>query len=240
MTMKWSHDSSPRWLTWACGDAAMIDRPAQLVVVVGTATEIGKTWVTCQLIRRLRAPEVLVSARKPAQSFEPGVGPAALDTDADLLADATGEPVAEVCPPHRWYDTAMAPPMAAASLGRSPFTGDDLIAELMWPPGIHVGFVETAGGVCSPFADDVDSAEFARLVEPDHTILVADAGLGTISAVRLALRALAPLDTVVFLNRYDATDELHQRNRDWLTDRDGCQTYTDIAELTTHLAAAGQ
>jgi dethiobiotin synthetase len=240
MTMRWSHDSSTRWLTWACGDAAMIDRPAQLVVVVGTATEIGKTWVTCQLIRRLRSPKVLVSARKPAQSFDPCVDAAALATDADLLAEATREPVWVVCPPHRWYETPMAPPMAAASLGRPRFTGADLLAEITWPAGADFGFVETAGGVCSPLADDVDSAEFARLIDPDRTILVADAGLGTISAVRLALRALAPLDTVVFLNRYDATDELHQRNRDWLTDRDGCQTYTDIAELTTHLATAGQ
>jgi dethiobiotin synthetase len=217
----------------------MTGRPAQLVVVVGTATEIGKTWVTCQLIRRLRTPKILVSARKPAQSFDPCVGSAALTTDADLLAEATGEPVARVCPLHRWYDTPMAPPMAAASLGRQSFTSNDLIAELMWLPGVHIGFVETAGGVCSPFADDVDSAEFARLVDPDHTILVADAGLGTISAVRLALRALAPLDTVVFLNRYDATNELHRRNRDWLTERDGFQTYTDVAELTKHLTTAG-
>jgi dethiobiotin synthetase len=218
----------------------MIGRPAQLVVVVGTATEIGKTWVTCELVRRLRTPKVRVSARKPAQSFDPCIGPAALATDADLLAEATGEPVECVCPLHRWYDTPMAPPMAAASLGRQRFTGDDLIAELIWPAGVHVGLVETAGGVCSPFADDVDSAEFARLVDPDHTILVADAGLGTISAVRLALRALAPLDTLVFLNRYDATNELHHRNRDWLTERDGYQTYTDVAELTRHLATAGQ
>lgn len=218
----------------------MIGRPAQLVVVVGTATEIGKTWVTCELVRRLRTPGVLVSARKPAQSFDPSGGPSSLATDADLLADASGEPVERVCPLHRWYDTPMAPPMAAESLGRPRFTSDDLLTELTWPPGVHVGFVETAGGVCSPFADDVDSAEFARLVDPDHTILVADAGLGTISAVRLAVRALAPLDTVVFLNRFDATDELHRRNRDWLTERDCYETYTDIAELTTHLATAGK
>jgi dethiobiotin synthetase len=218
----------------------MNSRPAQLVVVVGTATEIGKTWVTCELVRRLRMPGLLVAARKPAQSFEPRRGATKVATDADLLADATGEPVERVCPQHRRYETPMAPPMAAASLGRPRFTGDDLLAELIWPPDVHVGFVETAGGVCSPLADDVDSAEFARLVDPDHTILVADAGLGTISAVRMALRALAPLDTVVFLNRFNATDELHQRNRDWLTDRDGFQTYIDIAELTTYLATRGK
>jgi dethiobiotin synthetase len=238
--MRWSIASSLRWLTWVCDDAAMMSRPAQLVVVVGTATDIGKTWVTCALVRRLRAPEVLVSARKPAQSFEPDVSGAAPQTDAGLLAEATGEPVGVVCPPHRWYETPMAPPMAASSLGRPRFTGADLLAEITWPAGTDFGFVETAGGVCSPLADDIDSGEFARLIDPDYAILVADAGLGTISAVRLALRALAPLKTVVFLNRFDTANELHHRNCEWLTDRDGCETYIRVAKLATHVATAGK
>jgi dethiobiotin synthetase len=194
--------------------------------------------VTCELVRRLRTPQATVAARKPAQSFDPPRGPFVSATDADLLAAATGEPVERVCPRHRWYDMPMAPPMAAASLGLARFSVDDLIAELAWPPSVHLGFVETAGGVCSPLADDADSADFARLVGPDHTILVADAGLGTISAVRLAMRALAPLETVVFLNNYDSANELHWRNSDWLAGREGYQIHTDVAALAAHLSVA--
>ncbi len=132
----------------------MVLRPDRLVAVVGTGTEVGKTWVTCATLRLLRAQGVAVAARKPAQSYAPG-DPA---TDAHLLGAASGEPAETVCPPHRWYDVAYAPPMAADVLGRPTFTVADLIAELSWPPAVDIGFVETAGGVRSPIAADGDCA----------------------------------------------------------------------------------
>ena len=100
-----------------------------------------------------------MAARKPAQSFDPDDDPAALD--AAVLGAATDEPFDEVCPPHRWYETAMAPPMAAESLGRPPFRIDNLVAELVWPDrAVDVGLVETAGGVRSPLAGDGDCLDF--------------------------------------------------------------------------------
>ncbi|TDN77185.1 AAA domain-containing protein [Pseudonocardia autotrophica] len=47
-------------------------RPSRLILVTGTGTEVGKTWVTAALSRRLRAFGIEVAARKPAQSFTPG------------------------------------------------------------------------------------------------------------------------------------------------------------------------
>ncbi|MER3452444.1 MAG: hypothetical protein C4344_01765, partial [Acidimicrobiia bacterium] len=103
----------------------------------------------------------------------------------------------------------MAPPMAAAALGRPPFGVGDLVRELRWPEGCDVGLVETAGGVASPIAEDGDCADLARALLPDLVLLVADAGLGTISAVRLAVRALEGLPVAVLLNRFDPADDLH-------------------------------
>lgn len=189
-------------------------RPTTLVVVSGTGTEIGKTWVTAALARGLQDDGVAVAARKPAQSF------AADDLharDADVLADATGEPPDAVCPSHRSYATAMAPPMAADALGLDPFTIADLAAETTWPAGLDVGLVEGAGGPRSPLASDGDTVDLARALAPDAIVLVGDAGLGTINGVRLAiepLHAVAPV--VVFLNRFTDTDDLHRRNRSWL------------------------
>jgi dethiobiotin synthetase len=84
-----------------------------------------------------------------------------------------------------------------------------------------VGFVETAGGVASPVAADGDCADLARLLAPDLVVLVADAGLGTISAVRLAVRALEGMACTVVLNRFDPADDLHRRNLAWLREREG-------------------
>jgi dethiobiotin synthetase len=208
-----------------------LNRPDRLVAVLGTATEVGKTWVGCRLADELRAAGVAVAARKPAQSWDPAERAAGAPTDAELLAAATGAEPDEVCPPHRSYPVALAPPMAADRLGRPAVHLAELVEELRWPPGVEVGLVEGAGGVRSPLAHDADGVALARHLGVDLVVLVADAGLGTIHAVRAATDALRPLPTVVLLNRYDPGDELHVANRAWLTERDGLLVEVDVAGL---------
>jgi dethiobiotin synthetase len=194
--------------------------PRTLVVVVGTGTEVGKTWVSARLLTGLRAAGLTVAARKPAQSFDPGDDPGTLD--AAVLGAASGEDPEVVCRRERWYEVAMAPPMAAARLGRPPFTLDDLAGELSWP-AVDIGLVETAGGVHSPLAEDGDAIDLVRRLRPNVVLLVADAGLGTLNAVRLTTAALAPVTPLVVLNRYDPADPLHVANRRWLAERDGIE-----------------
>jgi dethiobiotin synthetase len=205
-----------------------------LVVCTGTGTEVGKTWVGASVLSALANRGVTVAARKPAQSFDRGdAGP----TDAEVLAVATGEQAHDVCPIHRWYPTAMAPPMAAAVLERESFTVDDLIFELRWPaPSPEVCWVETVGGVRSPIASDGDSADLCAALEPDLVVLVGDAGLGTINSVRVSAPALARWPLIVYLNHYDESDDLHTLNRAWLTDRDGFDTTTTPQELAARIS----
>lgn len=216
-------------------EPAPVGRPDRLVVVVGTATEIGKTWVTAALARELTARGCNVAARKPAQSFEPGDDERG-STDAHALAAATGVEAVEVSPAHRWYAVPMAPPMAAAELGREPIRLAELITELSWPhPPPAFGFVETAGGVHSPLAEDGDAIELIARLQPDVVLLVADAGLGTVNAVRLSMGAIRSVaggaPTPVFLNRFSPHTPLHQRNRAWLEARDGLAVLVDIVDL---------
>jgi len=89
--------------------------------------------------------------------------------------------------------------------------------------------------VRSPQAADGDAVALGRLFRPDVVVLVADAGLGTINDVRLAVGALTaptgvPAPVVVVLNRFDPADDLHRRNRDWLVDRDGMAVVTTPGE----------
>jgi dethiobiotin synthetase len=103
-----------------------------VVAITGAATDAGKTWVAAAVLTRLRAAGLAVSARKPVQSYEVEAGA----TDADVLAGATGEDAGTVCPRHRWYPLAMAPPIAARRLGRDPIRLGDLVAELDWPAAV--------------------------------------------------------------------------------------------------------
>ncbi len=257
-------------------------RPEKVVLVLGTATGVGKTWLTAALARALRADGSAPAARKPVQSFGPGAhacdhdelvaagaqapgpgpenaatgqvpgaGPWLTDagmpagggqasgagmwpTDAEVLAAATGEAAAEVCPPHRSYAAAMAPPLAAEALGLAPFTLADLLAEVRWPPGAGVGLVEGVGGPRSPLAADADNVALAAALAPDVVVLVADAGLGAINAVLLAVDAL-PHRPVVFLNRFDPADPVHAGNVHWLTERSGLQVTTTVDDLVSLL-----
>jgi dethiobiotin synthetase len=207
-----------------------------LVVVCSTATEVGKTHVACELARTARARGLRVAARKPAQAFDPDDdGP----TDAELLAAATGEDPEVVCPPDRWYPVPMAPPIAAAALERARFTLADLLVELRWHGRADLRLVETAGGVRSPLADDGDGAALCSLLAPDAVVLVADAALGAINAVRLSVDALAGQRVVVHLNRFDSTVDTHQRNLAWLTERDGLSVTTAVTTLADRLGVGG-
>ena len=208
--------------------SGVTDRPRQLIVVAGTGTEVGKTWVAVALAKGARTTGKRVAARKPVQSFDA----ADSTTDADLLALATGESPHDVCPRHRWYELAVAPFMAAERLGRPPFTLDDLLGELAWPANIDVGLVEPAGGVRSPMTSDgADTVDLVARLGPDRVVLVADAGLGTLNAVRLSLGVLRDAPVLVFLNRFDASEPLHVANREWLVRNSGAPVATDLAAL---------
>jgi len=208
-------------------------RPRGLVVVTGTGTGVGKTWFSAVTLGLLRARGVNVAARKPAQSFETGDGP----TDAKVLAAATGDDPLSVCLPTRSYERAMAPPMAAETLGKPAFTIADLVRELAWPDGVVVGFVEGAGGPRSPLAADGDTVDLAEALRPDLVVIVAESGLGAINAVRLSAAPFAPLaPVVVALNRHDETDEVHERTRAWIAMRASLDVVTSPTGLADRLA----
>lgn len=207
-------------------------RPELLIGMCGTATEVGKTWASARLAEALVGDGRRVAARKPLQSFDPDDD---APTDAEVLAAATGEAPPDVCPEAGWYPAPMAPPMAAAALGRRCPTLAEVVAGITWPPGMDVGLVETVGGVRSPLAEDGDSRHLVRALDVDLVVLVADAGLGTIDAVRSGVDSLAPLPVVVLLNRFDEGDDLHRRNRDWLVQRDGLDVVVDVEDLAARL-----
>ncbi len=199
-----------------------------IIVVAGTGTDVGKTYVAAALLRELRARDIAAIARKPAQSFAAGD----TTTDADVLAEATGQDPNDVCPPHRWLPIPMAPPMAAEALGLPPFTIAELTREITAGTASRTALlVETAGGLRSPIADDGDCAALIDALDPVLVLLVADAGLGTINSIRLSVEALGPRQVVVYLNHFDGSSDLHARNARWLAQREALVVVTDIEGL---------
>jgi dethiobiotin synthetase len=151
------------------------------VVVVGSHTDVGKTFVSCALVRALVARGIAVTPRKPVLT---GVGhddEALADSDAGRLLAATGRrfdraSIDEVAPLR--FALPQAPDAAARAEGRR-LRLADVVAAAAAPEDAYV-LIETAGGVMSPVADDglvVDVA--AALGLP--CVLVVGAYLGGIS-----------------------------------------------------------
>ena len=206
----------------------MTARPDRLVVCLGTGTEIGKTWVGAATLAELRRGGTSWPPASPCSRSTP-------TTRRHRRAPVRRRDrraIDLVCPAHRSFEVAMAPPMAAEVLGREPIALADLVAEIerRGHPRPALGWVETAGGVRSPIAHDGDGIALVAGLHPDVVVLVADAGLGTINAVRLCGDALlaTAADVVVILNRYDPDDDLHRRNLEWLQVRDGATVVTDV------------
>ncbi len=80
--------------------------------------------------------------------------------------------------------------MAAEVLEHEPLLLDDLLDELRdsWPGRApDVGLVELAGGPVHRWPSTATAIDLTERLAPDLMVLVADASLGTINAVRLSI-----------------------------------------------------
>jgi dethiobiotin synthetase len=177
--------------------------------VTGTGTDIGKTYVTCALIRALKVKGVTVDAFKPVVSgFDPRD---AAGSDPARLATALGAPgdVFRIAP--RRYRAPLSPNVAARLEGETLALDDMVIDAVARAAELRDGLllVEGAGGVMSPLTDAETNLDMiAALGAP--VLLVAGSYLGTISHVLTALVALrtagARLVAVVLSESLDAPD----------------------------------
>jgi dethiobiotin synthetase len=239
--LSWSTSTRTRRRSWLLGGSEpAIHRPTDmrprlLVLVTGTDSGVGKTWVSAELLRRVSGAGWSVSARLPAQTYLRDDA----TTDADALAEATGETPTEVCPPTRWYGVPVAPPMAAEVLGLPAILLADLEREVGsgWPlTPVDVGLIGSSGGVASPLASNGDVAELARNLGADLAVVVARADVGAINSLRLSHDVLSPLPVIVYLNRFNKEDELHLQVYEWLTKHDGFAVTTEMQVLVDLVA----
>ena len=203
------------------------------MVVCGTGTGVGKTFVTAALAVAIKRAGVEVAARKPVQSY----APEDRETDVGRLAEATAEDPSEVGRREWSYPAPLAPPMAAELLGRQVPTIAEIAASLSsWRDRPGVTLVESVGGVRSPLGSDGDSVDLIGVLAPDLVVIVAVASLGVLNAVRLTADALVGAQLVVHLNRFDDED-LQRRNRAWL-ERWGYLVTADPSKLSEIVLAA--
>lgn len=167
---------------------------ARTVFVAGAGTEIGKTYVTAALTRRLLAMGRSVRTLKPLASGVPALDdPAFSASDTARLLAAQGiapSPAAvAACSPWR-FSAPLAPDQAAALEGRA-LALDDIVAWCRARMADTAGalLIEGVGGLMSPITAAATGLDWLRALEVP-ALLVTGSYLGAISHALTACETL--------------------------------------------------
>lgn len=166
--------------------------------ITGTGTDIGKTWLTCALLRYWRATGLRPAAYKPLLSGFDAAQPE--PSDAGQILHALGREVNaaaldEIAP---WrFRAPLSPDMAAACEGRiidfaalAGFTRRIITASAVRPAGnFSPTLIEGVGGVMVPL-DESHTVRDWIAVSGLPCVLVAGSYLGSLSHTLTALEAL--------------------------------------------------
>ena len=187
--------------------------------VIGTGTDVGKTYVTGLLVKALHEGGAKAAYYKAAMSGNTrGVDGRLTPGDATHVKAASdiGQSLDSMCP--FVYERAVSPHLAARLEG-DPVDRTRVLAGLdELRQQYDFVTMEGAGGILCPLRMDGQQLWLPDLIRDSGfpCLLVADAGLGTINAVGLTafyLRAQhIPLAGIVF-NHFVPGDVMHEDNR---------------------------
>jgi dethiobiotin synthetase len=171
------------------------------IVVLGTGTDVGKTYVTACLARGLRehAP---VLALKPIESgVVPGVA-----GDAGTIAEGAGH--MPILSPWR-FPRPVSPHLAAREQGVTVdvYQVASWVAEQEAQAAAAISLVELAGGAFSPLGAGVTNVDLASALEPAVWLLIAPDALGVLHDVGATLRALPRAPDALLLSGARKTDQ---------------------------------
>lgn len=187
--------------------------------ITGTGTDVGKTYVTGLIVKKLReggASSAYYKAamsgneRRPDGTLIPG--------DALQVKTMSGveQPLEEMCP--YIYETAASPHLAAKIEG-NPIEMECVLKNFDRVCGTYdYVTVEGSGGIFCPLRFDEQKIQLEDFIKARSLacLMIADAGLGTINAVVLTAEYMKarkiPVKGIIF-NHYEPGNPLHEDNR---------------------------
>jgi dethiobiotin synthetase len=182
--------------------------------ITGSDTDVGKTYIACQLVRQLVQQGVEVETRKPVESgCEMSANGELITHDALALQQANGnrESIERIAA-YR-YRAALAPPRAARLENREILIEQLLDAcEVDHPQ--HRLIVEGAGGFYSPLAENGLNADLASALQLPVIIVVND----RIGAVNQALMTIQAVESrqlrvaAIVLNQVEPVADVQMDN----------------------------
>lgn len=186
--------------------------------ITGTGTDVGKTFVTGLILKKLQENGKRVAYYKAAMSGnERRPDGSLIPGDAVHVKKVSGiaQPLEEMCP--YIYETAVSPHLAAQMEG-NPVDMEQILNGLdrVCTKYDYVT-AEGSGGILCPLRFDEQKIQLEDFIKAGNfsCLLVADAGLGTINAVGLTVEYMKarqiPVKGIIF-NHFEKENVLHRDN----------------------------
>ena len=211
------------------------------IFVTGTGTDVGKTYVTGLIIKKIKengmTPGYFKAAMSGNEREEDGT---LIPGDALWVKNVSGisQSVEEMCP--YVYEHAYSPHLA------SRLEGNPVVMDVVKHGFANVAAdydyvtVEGSGGILCPICFDEAKIQLEDVVKELHlsSILIADAGLGTINSVVLTAEYMKthglPLKGIIF-NHYHPGDVMEDDNIFMCEHMTGLPTLAKVQDGDTEL-----
>lgn len=209
---------------------------AKTLFVTGTGTDVGKTYITGLILKKIVENNDVCAYYKAAMSGNERADEGHLVAGDALFVKKTSgvaQPLDTMCP--YLYEAAVSPHLAAKIEG-NPVNLDVVLAhydDLCRQYDFVT--VEGSGGIVCPLRYDEQEIFLEDIIKARGMgcLLVADAGLGTINDVVLSVRYMEacqiPVRGIVF-NRFEPGNVLHEDNRSMCERLTGVQVVTCVKD----------
>ena len=183
------------------------------IFISGTNTEVGKTFITVNIIKLLQSKGYLVNPYKPVETGCRKRLSTLVPNDSTLFHKAIEERVSlDKINPYRFLEAIS--PATAIKLSKKRITINNYLTKFKSLPNCDFSVIEGAGGILSPLASNGFNIDLIKKIKAP-TILVAKDEIGVINNVMLSLNMLKQYKIkvlAVILNRIEKVQPAGMNN----------------------------
>ena len=188
------------------------------IFITATGTDIGKTYISALIVKKMRESGLNCGYFKPVLSGVRELSGHLVDSDANYVVQIADIPaMADECVSY-WWKEAVSPHLAAKRMNQKIDISKIKYDFAQISKKYDYLLVEGAGGITCPLIVEKDEKYLLKDLIWElglSTIIVADAGLGTINSTLLTVeyaRANGIEVEGIILNNYDSNNFMHWDN----------------------------
>ncbi len=188
------------------------------IFITATGTDIGKTYISALIVKKMREKGLNCGYFKPVLSGVKELAGHLVDSDANYVVQMADIPaIADECVSY-WWKEAVSPHLAAKRMNQKIDISKIKYDFAQISKKYDYLLVEGAGGITCPLIIEKDEKYLLKDLIWElglSTIIVADAGLGTINSTLLTVE-YAKANGIevegIILNNYDSNNFMHWDN----------------------------